>query len=259
LSIEGEEYSEIKSDPTCPACGMVIKVSDKFCGHCGVELTGEQPQVKEDVFSVLGPSLGYYFFTLVLLAIYKLTPIFPEGFEGLAIISALDVTVVIAFFIYLFHDMKPVLSFKGFSFKVALLTIVGALLGSLFISWFAPILEISISDDVFYDPYLFEDTSHPFLMATLFICVQPAIFEEIAFRGFMFSNIAKATTSIGAVYVTSFVFGIIHLSFISLLWLVPIGLAFAFLRMRYNIIWYGVIGHFTYNFGITVLEFLGWF
>lgn len=142
---------------------------------------------------------------------------------------------------------------------MAALTIVGALLGSVIISWIANIIQISISDDVFYNPYLFQDTGSPFLLATLFICVQPAIFEEVAFRGFLFTNIQKIASPLGAVYVTSFLFGIIHLAVISLLWLVPIGLAFAFLRLKYNIIWYGVIGHFTYNLGITILEFAGWF
>ncbi|TXH26639.1 MAG: CPBP family intramembrane metalloprotease [Cyclobacteriaceae bacterium] len=50
-----------------------------------------------------------------------------------------------------------------------------------------------------------------------------------------------------------------HLAFISLIWLIPIGLAFGFLRSRYNTIWYGIVGHFVYNFCITVYEFWNWF
>ena len=50
-----------------------------------------------------------------------------------------------------------------------------------------------------------------------------------------------------------------HLQIISLLWLIPIGLVFGLLRNKYNTLWYGVIGHFVYNFSITVYEFLGWF
>lgn len=255
-----ELQSEIGQEPTCSKCGTVINPSATFCGNCGAELTRENhAAVREDVFSILSPALGYYFVTLFLLAMYKLTDIFPDGFEGLAIVTFLDITVVIVFFIYQFEAMKPVLSFKGFSFTVAALTIAGALAGSVFISWFARLIEISISDDVFYNPYLFQDTQQPFLFSILFICVQPAIFEEVAFRGFLYTNVEKVSSALGAVYVTSFIFGIIHLAFISLIWLVPIGLAFAFLRRKYNILWYGVIGHFTYNFGIIALEFLGWF
>jgi len=45
----------------------------------------------------------------------------------------------------------------------------------------------------------------------------------------------------------------------SLLWLVPIGLAFGYLRDKHNTLWYGMIGHFAYNFSITFFEFKGWF
>ena len=51
----------------------------------------------------------------------------------------------------------------------------------------------------------------------------------------------------------------IHLSIISLLWLVPLGLVLGFLRGKYNTLWYGMVAHFTYNFAITIFEFLGWF
>jgi membrane protease YdiL (CAAX protease family) len=96
-------------------------------------------------------------------------------------------------------------------------------------------------------------------MATLFIAVQPAIFEEITFRGFLFNNLKQVSGGPSAVYITGFVFGMMHLALISLLWLVPIGLAFGYLRNKYNTLWYGVIGHFTYNFIIVMNDFERWF
>jgi membrane protease YdiL (CAAX protease family) len=71
----------------------------------------------------------------------------------------------------------------------------------------------------------------------------------------MFNNISHITTARSAIYITGFVFGIIHLAIISLLWLVPIGLIFAWLRWRYNTLWYGIIGHFVYNLCITMIEY----
>lgn len=249
---------DTSQDKICIKCSLSISIDDKFCGHCGTETSDDAP-TKEDVFSILTPVLLYYFVTLILLATYKLTPLFPDGFNGLLIISIIDIAVVLFFWINAHDEIKSIFTFRGFNFTVAGLTIFGALMGSLFVSWLATAIEVSISDDVFYSTYLFEDTRSPFLLATLFICVQPAIFEEVAFRGFLFTNIQKITSGAGAVYVTSFLFGIIHLAAVSLIWLIPIGLVFAFLRLKYNIIWYGVIGHFTYNLGIILLEFAGWF
>jgi membrane protease YdiL (CAAX protease family) len=97
-----------------------------------------------------------------------------------------------------------------------------------------------------------EDVSPQVIMT----CVSPAIFEEIAFRGFMFENLQALASSKEAVYISAILFGIMHLSFISLLWLIPLGIIFAMLRVKYNTLWYGIIGHFIYNFTITVLEFI---
>lgn len=246
---------EPSSLPICLKCGRELQINDHFCGYCGNEVAAKSNTSREDVFSVLTPSLFYYFATLALLALYKLTPAFDDDFESFLFISIVDDLIVIAFALYAIKDVIPLFSFKRFRFSIAFLTVGGALIGSFFISWLATIINIAISDDVFYDTYLFQQTSSPFLFATLFICVQPAIFEEIAFRGFLFNNIQKLSSPMSTVYITSFIFGIIHLAVISMLWLVPIGLAFAFLRLRYNTIWYGVLGHFTYNFGITFLEF----
>ena len=241
----------------CKHCGAALNEADKFCGNCGKWVEEIVPaHHHSDVFERLSPVLLYYFITLILLSVYKFTDTFPQGFDGMLAVSVIDIVIVIIFWINNSSEIKPLFSFAGFRFKIALLTIVGALIGSVCISFLADLIQVSISDDVFYNPYLFEGTPFPFLISILFICMQPAIFEEVAFRGFLFNNLQKVSSSIGAVYITSFVFGIIHLALISMLWLVPIGLAFAFLRMRYNTLWYGIIGHFTYNLGITLLEFL---
>jgi membrane protease YdiL (CAAX protease family) len=49
------------------------------------------------------------------------------------------------------------------------------------------------------------------------------------------------------VIITAFMFGIVHLNFISLFWLVPFGILVGAMRKRFGTIWYGVIFHFTFN------------
>jgi uncharacterized protein len=244
----------------CPSCGSVAKATDTFCGQCGKEIfLKDKYIVKEDVFKTLLPTLLYYFTTLILLAAYKLTSIFPEGVEGILWITVLDILIVIIFWANSFDETKRLFSFANLRLKVITLTVIGAIVGSMVVSLAANFINLSINDDVFYDTYLFEGTAYPFLFATLMIAVQPAIFEEVAFRGFLFDNLKKIAGGNSAIYISGFVFGIMHLQIISLIWLVPIGLAFGFLRNKYNTLWYGIIGHFTYNFFITLYEFQGWF
>jgi membrane protease YdiL (CAAX protease family) len=243
----------------CPRCSGVIADTDRFCGHCGKEILAvlEGRPLEHDVLKTLTPTLVYYFVTLVLLATYKLTDVFPQGFEGMAIISGIDIFFVIIFSAFYFRELKPLFSLKGLSMSVLSLTIAGATIAAILVTGLASIIQVSIQDDVFYSTYLFEDTSNPFLWAVLFICVQPAIFEEVTFRGFLYTNLQTVTSARSAIYITAFIFGIIHLAVISMLWLVPLGLIFAFMRMKYHTLWYGVVGHFVYNFVITLIDFWG--
>jgi membrane protease YdiL (CAAX protease family) len=243
----------------CLQCNERIVPTDRFCGSCGKEVISvqENPTAKSDVMQILTPTLGYYFITLVLVATYGLTDIFPEGFEGLVVISAIDIVLVIIFWAFYFTEMKPLFSVGRINFGLMGLTMAGAAIAGILVTVLAEVIQFSIQDDVFYSTYLFEDTSNPFLWAVLFICVLPAIFEEVAFRGFLYSNLEKVTTAQGAIYITAFIFGIIHLAVISMIWLVPGGLIFAYLRMKYKTLWYGIVGHFTYNFTITVIDLWG--
>jgi membrane protease YdiL (CAAX protease family) len=247
--------------PTCPHCQNLIRKEDTFCGSCGKELANHEvieENHHQDVFHLLTPTLLYYFITLLLLATYKFTALFPEGLEGLIWISVLDILLVIAFWIHAYDGIKPLLRFRNLKVKIIVLTIVGAIAGSVVVSVIADLISISIYDDVFYSTGVFQDTMFPLLFATMVIAVQPAIFEEVAFRGFLFNNLKQITGGNSAVYISGFIFGIMHLQIISLLWLIPIGLVFGYLRNRYHTLWYGIIGHFTYNFCITVYEFQNW-
>jgi membrane protease YdiL (CAAX protease family) len=246
--------------PACVHCGGIIGQSDKFCGQCGREINATPSYDKgEDVFSILKPTLLFYFITLFVLALFKHTPSFEHGFNGMMTITVIYVLIVIAFWIYHATELQPLFALSKINIKVLVLTILGATIGAVIVSFIAPLINISINDDVFYDIYMFQDTRYPLLFATLFIAVQPAIFEEVAFRGFLFSNLERVTSPTSVVYITAFLFGIMHLTIISLIWLIPIGIAFALLRKKYNTLWYGIVGHFVYNFSVTLIDYYGLF
>lgn len=252
--------SIVAADLQCLHCDGIVMPSDRFCGHCGKEIASVAENAsapKGDVLQTLTPTLTYYFITLVLIATYGLTDIFQEGFEGLVIISIIDIVLVLIFWGFYLEEVTPLFSLRNIKVGVMGLTVAGAALAGVLVTALAEVIQFSIQDDIFYSTYLFEDTSYPFLWAVLFICVQPALFEEVAFRGFLYSNLEKVTSAKSSIYITAFIFGIIHLAVISMLWLVPGGLIFAFMRMKYNTLWYGIVGHFTYNFVITLIDFSG--
>lgn len=84
-------------------------------------------------------------------------------------------------------------------------------------------------------------------MSVLLICVQPALVEEIAFRGVIFSALRHVLESGEAVVVSALMFMIIHLSVPSFPHLLLIGLALGWLRARSGSLIPGMCLHFMHN------------
>jgi membrane protease YdiL (CAAX protease family) len=84
--------------------------------------------------------------------------------------------------------------------------------------------------------------------AVLLVCVQPAVFEELAFRGIIQGSLDSVLGVRQSLFVTALMFGILHLSFVSLPHLFVMGLALGWLRMRTGSLLPGMALHFCHNF-----------
>tara|TARA_Y100000780_G_C13561857_1_gene369410 strand:- start:355 stop:666 length:312 start_codon:yes stop_codon:yes gene_type:complete len=91
--------------------------------------------------------------------------------------------------------------------------------------------------------------------AILFIAITPPIFEELAFRGFLFNQLQKVVSERVTIIATAFIFALVHFSFISLLWIFPFGIVLGYLRSKYNTLWYGIIIHFIHNFLVLMMDY----
>lgn len=89
------------------------------------------------------------------------------------------------------------------------------------------------------------------------ICVTPAVFEELAFRGLVFGVLAKHTRLIEALLVSSVAFAILHLNVMALFSHTAMGLWFCWLRWRSGSLWPGMLAHFLHNFLVLADEHLG--
>src|SRR5690242_11392125 len=121
-------------DPECPQYRGRVEIGDRFCGMCGQEILAER-QVStadrnDDIFEILQPTLAYYGITLILLATYKLTSAFPDGFEGMAAITVIDTTIILVFWLLSYRQLLPLFSLKNVKVRLVLVTIVGAMAGS---------------------------------------------------------------------------------------------------------------------------------
>lgn len=86
----------------------------------------------------------------------------------------------------------------------------------------------------------------------LCVCVQPALIEELAFRGVILDAL-RETLSVGeAMLVSTLLFAILHLSIPALPHLALLGLVMAGLRVRTGSLLPGMVLHFAHN-GLCVL------
>lgn len=105
------------------------------------------------------------------------------------------------------------------------------------------------------DPYTL--AGYPFWVIVLSICVMPAIWEEIAFRGIIQAQLGKAVRGREAIVLTAVLFAIIHRSVISGFYLFALGLLLGVLRKRSDSLVPTMVVHFCHNFAVVLLEEAG--
>lgn len=93
--------------------------------------------------------------------------------------------------------------------------------------------------------------------ALLLICVQPAVIEELAFRGVILTALMRPLKSWEAVVVTAMIFAVLHLSVPSLPHLFMVGVVAGWLRVSSGSIYPCMGLHFTYNLLSVIVEWSG--
>jgi len=99
----------------------------------------------------------------------------------------------------------------------------------------------------------FESARWPLWSAIVMIGVEPAVFEEIAFRGIIYQRLQRVGGPREALVVQAAMFSIIHLLPAVFISHFVIGLTLGWLRQRTGSLLPGMITHFVYN---TVLVFI---
>lgn len=155
--------------------------------------------------------------------------------------------VALAFFGYNWTESKYLLKWPDFSIKKLVLFIILTILASTIVQFLVGHLNQIIfnketSHYTLYKPY----TYGKYLMI-LSTAIFPALFEELAYRGYLMQKLLNVLDRKEAIYLSSILFFMIHFSFISFFWLLPFAILLAYIRMKEQTIWYGVVIHFTFN------------
>lgn len=237
----------------CHECDRLTFNDFKYCSSCGKKRLAVSKEVKKvEITSDKNfiSLLSYFFITIGVLSFSSFWEFSPDETNDFYILIILLAALDIGYALY---NGKPsfLFSTKELKFK-KVLEVLGVLtIAGVAVHYLADFLNAALFDDYQEVQYI---TGDNWGVTILLIAVYPAFLEEISFRGFLFHNVEKLSNQRAAIIVTSLIFGITHLSFVSMIWHVPLGYYFAHYRAKYNTLWYGVIGHFFYNTFVTLID-----
>jgi membrane protease YdiL (CAAX protease family) len=242
-------------NPSCKNCGSLFLDESIFCKKCGskrIELIREERAKDESYRFNLKQFSSYSILVLVLLSLAAITnDTFVWDILWTLIFACVSV-------VYAFKDRETFsLVFpKELQLKPLIYIIIITIFSGILIHFLVSVININIFSEEYSLLYDEEDTSFPLLVSLISVAIFPAIFEELAFRGFLFNNLTYLSGSKGAIFGTAFLFTIVHFSILSFFWLFPFGLLLGYIRSRHSTLIYGMIGHFVHNSTIIIIEYI---
>lgn len=237
----------------CHNCGAEQNVDYKFCNKCGSQnINAFKKKLKRD--EVYNNNLKYLArYTFILIALLIISSFTGEGFH-LFVIWTICFAIIDMIFAVIQPDVWSLFNVRAIKLKPLLAIVSIALFSAFFVHFTIERLNLFLDLETYSYDKLFSGLEYSLLYAIVLLAVFPAIFEELAFRGFVFNNLKKLAGTKSAVWGSSFLFALVHFSLLSLYWLLPFGLILAYFRNRYNTIIYGIIGHFIHNSTVTLLD-----
>jgi membrane protease YdiL (CAAX protease family) len=248
-----------ESDPIDPSalkcinCDKPLGTAGNFCPQCGCAQIATNPGVATVKWDSIRKILLFFLIDAVICCTASFIDVFQTLYWSIAVDIMLAI-VAVTFFVLNWSSYRSILIWHNFSFMRLLGYCAISVAVSVIVGFFADWLNDSLfsrhfSYYAFYAPY-----KHGKELAIFFVAVMPALFEELGYRGFLLGSLLTITEKKQGIFISAFLFGIMHTSFISLFWLIPFGLWQGYIRVKQNTIWYGVCIHFCFNFTVCITE-----
>ena len=243
--------TNISTKYKCIHCEHEIKPNARYCSKCGkiqIAETGKNDNIEIRKFFIIISIIGIYILSQYLFIQYK---VFICGFY----MDAAFILIVLLLLVYFRKEIKNIIGLTFFRWK-KLLKYIGMQLifsGIVYLLMLGIRKLAGIQAFNLIEPY--QGFKWPLLIATISVAIFPAITEELAFRGILFNQLLKLSSGTSTIIVTGILFGLLHFSFLSYVWLIPAGFFLGWIRHRENTICYGVFCHFLHNFIMVIIDY----
>lgn len=246
-----DENNEIK--PFCEECNAVVLKHHRYCHNCGAYL-GEEAIDISVYNNVDLRNVFIFYFIYLFICLFVRNSSWFVSYDEMFWVELLLAGITVWFAWKNRGEIKPLFRFNHFRWYLVVGIVLIAFIASGIISVAVRALNINFfHNDISYYR-AFRIYMFPVVIMMYSIALIPAVFEEIAFRGIIYNYCARFLDEKLVVIVTAFLFAIMHLSLISLVWLIPFGFFLGSLRRKYNTLWYGIIFHFVFNLTACLID-----
>jgi len=246
---------EFPGKKPCIQCGTLIALDGRFCNQCGAMQAARQTNAPVNSWGLLQQAGLFFGIDIVVCALAQ----FVDALKTFSFFLFSDIVMAISavlFFCLNRKENKSLLIWHNFSWQKLAAYGAIAMAGQLVVHYSVGWLNLVVySKDEDYVQHL-NGNFLGALLVVFFTAIMPAIFEELGYRGYLLQTMLKIADKEQAVYITSFLFAFIHMSFISLFWLIPFALFLGFVRIKENTLWYGVFFHFCFNLTACIFQLL---
>ncbi len=237
----------------CSKCQFENIEKANFCIKCGkyLEKNHQKKDYNKDIFFVL----FFFILQLLYLVTIHLVKISNELFS-LFLSESIFAIIILCFAGYDYNNFKSTITFKKLKLKPLLFIILFYPVFGLLVYHFSSFLNLHLLKFTDNDSTIILYNQSPsIILSIISVSIFPALFEELAFRGYLFNRLFSITRLKTTILISAILFTLLHLSIFSILWIFPLGISFGFLRAKYRTIWYGVFAHLIYNSTIVAIDY----
>lgn len=252
----------------CPKCKALFLKNALFCGNCGNSISNEisdqldenlsqNDSKKQSVWQWIAPALKLWVFFISIIGLFGLSNNLlkiTSPFFNLSIQIIIGIVILATCINSQMRIKSLFTNFKYFKFKS-----IFELAGILLLIYFFMLLYVKFVSIIGLDTiaYLTDYKKHnwPLWGAFIVICLFPGVFEEIAFRGYIFGKLEKIGSQKEALIIQAAMFSILHLSPAVFFSHFLLGLVLGILRVRSKSLYPSILLHIAWNTIVIIEEY----